>query len=83
MTKSVVWPWQERLMQTGFDGLLRNKTRPPRIPPPLAQPVVDQVVALTITDPHRIHRNHLKGSHGNHINAAAGYNFSLLLHGFA
>jgi hypothetical protein len=34
----------------GVDGLLRDKTRPARIPP-LAQPVIDRVVALTSTDP--------------------------------
>ncbi len=49
-SKSVVWRWQERFMQAGVDGLLRDKTRPPRIPP-LAQPVIDRVVALTSTDP--------------------------------
>src|ERR1700687_4194531 len=49
-SKSVVWRWQERFMQAGVDGLLRDKTRPARIPP-LAQPVIDRVVALTSTDP--------------------------------
>src|SRR5260221_819203 len=49
-SKSVVWRWQERFMQAGVDGLLRDKTRPPRIPP-LAQPVIDRVVALTSADP--------------------------------
>jgi transposase len=28
-SKSVVWRWQERFMQAGVDGLLRDKTRPP------------------------------------------------------
>jgi hypothetical protein len=46
----VVWRWQERFMQAGVDGLLRDKTRPPRIPP-LGQAVIDRVVALTGTDP--------------------------------
>jgi len=49
-SKSVVWRWQERFMQAGVDGLLCDKTRPPRIPP-LAQPVIDRVVALTSADP--------------------------------
>jgi transposase len=49
-SKSGVWRWQERFMQAGVDGLLRDKTRPPRIPP-LDQPVIDRVVALTSTDP--------------------------------
>src|SRR3712207_5494755 len=30
--KTVVWRWQERFMREGVDGLLRDKTRPPRIP---------------------------------------------------
>ena len=37
-------------MQAGADGLLRDKTRPSRIPP-LAQDVTARVVALTLTDP--------------------------------
>ena len=49
-SKSVVWRWQERFMQEGIDGLLRDKTRPPRILP-LSQAVIDRVVALTSTDP--------------------------------
>src|SRR5262245_34392274 len=49
-SKSVVWRWQERFMQEGADGLLRDKTRPPRIAP-LGQAVIDRVVALTGTDP--------------------------------
>src|SRR5688572_23938309 len=31
--KTAVWRWQERFMQAGVDGLLRDKTRPARIPP--------------------------------------------------
>src|ERR1700747_2677851 len=31
-SKTCVWRWQERFMQEGFDGLLRDKTRPSRIP---------------------------------------------------
>ena len=37
-------------MPEGVDGLLRDKTRPSRIPP-LGPEVVEQVVALTTTDP--------------------------------
>ena len=37
--------WQE-----GVDGLLRDKTRPSRIPP-LGPEVAERVVALTLTDP--------------------------------
>lgn len=27
-SKTCVWRWQERFMQEGYDGLLRDKTRP-------------------------------------------------------
>ena len=37
VAKTAVWRWQERFMQAGVDGLLRDKTRPSRIPP-LGQP---------------------------------------------
>ena len=33
-SKTCVWRWQERFMQDGYDGLLRDKTRPSRIPAP-------------------------------------------------
>jgi transposase len=49
-SKTCVWRWQERFMAAGADGLLRDKTRPSRIPPLEAQ-VADRVVALTLTDP--------------------------------
>ncbi len=48
--KSVVWRWQERFMHEGVDGLLRDKTRPPRLAP-LAQATIDRVIALTGGDP--------------------------------
>ena len=37
-------------MQAGYDGLLRDKTRPSRIPP-LGSDIAERVVALTRTDP--------------------------------
>ncbi len=49
-SKTCVWRWQERFMQEGFDGLLRDKTRPSRVPP-LGAEVAERVVALTLTDP--------------------------------
>jgi transposase len=45
-SKTAVWRWQERFMQAGVDGLLRDKTRPSRIPP-LGPEVAERVVALT------------------------------------
>jgi transposase len=49
-SKPCVWRWQARFMAEGVDGLLRDKTRPSRIPP-LGPEVAERVVALTLTDP--------------------------------
>jgi transposase len=49
-SKTCVWRWQERFMQEGYDGLLRDKTRPSRIPP-LGSNIVERVVSLTQADP--------------------------------
>ncbi len=49
-SKTCVWRWQERFMQEGFDGLLRDKTRPSRILR-LGQDVAEHVVALTLQEP--------------------------------
>ena len=49
-SKTTVWRWQERFMVDGVDGLLRDKTRPPRIPP-LGPEVAERVVTLTLGDP--------------------------------
>jgi transposase len=49
-SKTCVWRWQERFMQEGFDGLLRDKTRPSRIKP-LEDEVAERIVALTLEDP--------------------------------
>src|ERR671919_141758 len=49
-SKTCVWPWQERFMAAGLDALLRDKTRPSRVPA-LASEVVERVIALTQTDP--------------------------------
>ena len=45
-SKTCVWRWQERFMREGYDGLLRDKTRPSRIPA-LGPQTVERVVALT------------------------------------
>jgi transposase len=48
--KATVWRWQERFMEEGVDGLLRDRSRPPgKTPLPMA--VVEQVVALTLGEP--------------------------------
>ena len=49
-SKTCVWRWQERFMQEGHDGLLRDKTRPSRIPP-LGPDAAERVVALSQTEP--------------------------------
>jgi transposase len=51
-SKPCVWRWQERFMREGMPGLLRDKTRPSRIPP-LPQATIDRVVELTPTEPPR------------------------------
>src|SRR5216684_6916411 len=43
-SKTCVWHWQERFMAGGVDGLLRDKTRPSRVPP-LPAEVVERVIA--------------------------------------
>jgi len=49
-SKTCVWRWQQRFAEAGVDGLLRDKTRPSRIPP-LGPEMAERVVALTLTDP--------------------------------
>jgi transposase len=49
-SKTCVWRWQERFMQEGVEGLLRDKTRPSRIQP-LAPRVTERIVARTLEDP--------------------------------
>jgi transposase len=49
-SKTCVWRWQERFMAAGVDGLLRDKTRPSRVPP-LPAEVVERVIALTRSEP--------------------------------
>jgi transposase len=49
-SKVTVWRWQERFMTQGLDGLLRDKTRPSRIPA-LPAAVRAQTVAKTLSDP--------------------------------
>lgn len=49
-SKPCVWRWQERFMHEGVDGLLRDKTRPSRIPP-LGDDVAARVVEMTLDAP--------------------------------
>jgi transposase len=50
-SKTCVWRWQERFMQEGVAGLLRDKTRPSRIPP-LGPDIAERVIVLTQQDPY-------------------------------
>ena len=49
-SKTCVWRWQERFMQAGVDGLLRDKTRPPG-KAPISENRVAEVIRLTLTPP--------------------------------
>jgi transposase len=48
--QACVWRWQERFADEGFEGLLRDKTRPSRIPK-LDPAVAERVVTLTMEPP--------------------------------
>jgi transposase len=50
VSKPCVWRWQERFMTAGVAGLVRDKTRPSRIPP-LPKAVVEAVVRRTLGEP--------------------------------
>ncbi len=50
VSKTAVWRWQERFMAEGVDGLLRDKTRPARVPK-LADEVAERIVTLTLGEP--------------------------------
>lgn len=49
-SKTCVFRWQQRYIEAGVEGLLRDKTRPSRIPP-LGMEIVEKVIALTRNDP--------------------------------
>jgi transposase len=50
LSKPSVWRWQERYIEAGVDGLLRDKTRPSRIPA-LDQARVAEVIRRTLDEP--------------------------------
>jgi transposase len=49
MSKPSVWRWQERYIEEGVEGLMRDKTRPSRIPP-LSNAVKLAVLTKTATE---------------------------------
>src|SRR5918995_6319588 len=50
LSKPSVWRWQERYLEAGVEGLLRDKTRPSRIPA-LAEAKVAEVIRRTLEPP--------------------------------
>jgi hypothetical protein len=50
LSKPSVWRWQERYIAAGVDGLLRDKTRPSRVPP-LDPSKVAEVIRRTLEAP--------------------------------
>src|SRR5439155_12046821 len=49
-SKTCLWRWQERFMQTGVEGLLHDRTRPSRVPP-LPPAIGERVVAADTERP--------------------------------
>jgi transposase len=50
LSKPSVWRWQERYLEAGVEGLLRDKTRPSRVPP-LDQAKVAEIIRRTLEEP--------------------------------
>ena len=48
--KPTIWRWQQRFMEAGVDGLLRDATRPGR-KPPMAHATVERIVEMTLAGP--------------------------------
>src|SRR5512133_4362111 len=48
VSRPTVWRWQQRFAESGVDGLLRDKTRPPG-KPPLSAETVARVLELPCT----------------------------------
>jgi transposase len=50
LSKPSVWRWQERYLEVGVNGLVRDKTRPSRVPP-LDDRKVAEVIRRTLEEP--------------------------------
>src|ERR687893_337935 len=50
LSKPSVWRWQERYIEAGVDGLVRDRTRPSRIPA-LSPDKVAEVIRRTLDEP--------------------------------
>lgn len=49
ISKPIVWRWQERYLDEGVAGLMRDKTRPSRVPPLLRETRL-RVIAKTVRE---------------------------------
>ena len=49
VSRPMVWRWQQRYAEQGLDGLVRDKTRPPGIPP-VPQAKVHAVIERTLRE---------------------------------
>src|ERR1700689_1476809 len=57
VSRPMVWRWQQRFAEEGFEGLLRDKPRPPGIPPvPQAKvhAVVERALVRTALTQHNL-----------------------------
>ena len=50
ISRPMVWRWQQRFAEEGRKGLLRDKTRPPGVPP-VPQPKVHAAIERTLREP--------------------------------
>ena len=57
LSKPSVWRWQERYLEAGVDGLVRDRTRPSRIPA-LSPDKVAEVIRRTLDEPPRGEATH-------------------------
>jgi hypothetical protein len=48
--KPTIWRWQARFLAEGVEGLLREATRPSRVPP-LPPATIERVVEMTLAEP--------------------------------
>ena len=51
ISRPMVWRWQHRYAEEGFEGLLRDKTRPPCGTPPVPLAKVHAVIERTLREP--------------------------------
>jgi hypothetical protein len=52
-SKTCVWRWQERITRESFEGLLRDKTRPPHVAPLGAEVAARVVIVCARSSPIR------------------------------